>query len=343
MRILYGVSGVGLGHSSRAMLLAGHLEKEGHKVKILTFGDAYEVLKNKFDVVKVNGLGIEFENGGIKKRKTIMKNLKNISKDLLNMGKFSKLIKKFKPDLCISDMEAVVSVLSKLYRIPLVSFGNHHILTNFRIKIPLKYWKDSFFTKQIIRGVTGKSKIYIVSSFANLSPKKKNSFLVPPIVRNEVLRLKSIDGEKILVYISKGEESILNELRGIDEKFVVYGFNIKKREGNLEFKTKETFLNDLKNCKFIIGTSGFSLISEAIYLKKPYLAVPIKKHFEQMLNAILLHNSRFGDFSENLTKRKVLNFLKKLDYYKKNMQKYNADQKEIFRVIDEKIGEIKNS
>ncbi|MDP2946677.1 MAG: glycosyltransferase family protein [Nanoarchaeota archaeon] len=342
MKILYGVAGVGLGHSSRALLIADYLEKKGHRVKIITYGDAYNILKDKFDCIQVKGLEIIFENGEVRKTKTVFYNIKNFSKNLFLRREFSKIIRGFKPDLCISDMEAVVSILSKLYNIPMISLGNHHILTNFKVKIPVKYWKDSFITKQIIKRVVGKSGAYIVSSFANLSPKKRNTFLVPPIIRKEISKLKPVYKNKILVYISKGEETVLEELKKINEKFSVYGFNVKKRDGNLEFRTKETFEKDLCDCKFVIGTSGFCLISESIFLKKPYLAIPIKGHFEQMLNAILLRNSKFGDFSDELTKKKVLSFLKNLEHYKKNLENYNSDQKKIFRVIDERIKEIKN-
>ena len=33
--------------------------------------------------------------------------------------------------------------------------------------------------------------------------------------------------------------------------------------------------------------------------------------------------------------------MKKLSYYRKNLSEFNTDQKEIFKVIDKKINEIK--
>ena len=61
MKILYGVAGEGFGHSSRASVIGDYLQKKGHEIKIVTYGQAYEVLKDKFDIFKVRGLHLIFE------------------------------------------------------------------------------------------------------------------------------------------------------------------------------------------------------------------------------------------------------------------------------------------
>ena len=37
-RIVYGVSGEGSGHSSRAREMIPHLERAGHRVRVVTYG-----------------------------------------------------------------------------------------------------------------------------------------------------------------------------------------------------------------------------------------------------------------------------------------------------------------
>ncbi|MFA4960346.1 MAG: MJ1255/VC2487 family glycosyltransferase [Candidatus Pacearchaeota archaeon] len=340
MNILYGVSGVGFGHASRALLIANYLRKKGHKIKILTYGDGYEKLKNDFDCIKIDGLEIVFEGGKIKKIKTLKQNIKIISKNIMKRKNFSGLIKSFHPDLCISDMEAIVSILSKWYKIPLVSIDNQHAITNLKIKFPIRFFKDYVISKQVIKSIVKKADVFIISSFAKLPLKKKNTIIISPIVREEIIKLKPKYGNKILVYISRGDENFLSELKNIKEKFVVYGFNIKKKDGNLEFKTRENFEKDLGNCKFIIATSGFSLISEALYLKKPYLAIPIRGHFEQMFNALLLRKSGFGDFVEELSGKAVINFMGNLDFYRKNLKKYNINQKKLLEIVDKTVERV---
>jgi len=130
------------------------------------------------------------------------------------------------------------------------------------------------------------------------------------------------------------DKKVLNFLKKLDEKFVVYGFNQRRKKGNMEFKTRESFLKDLENCKCIIGTAGFSLMGEAIYLNKPYLALPLKGQFEQILNALFLKKAGFGDYSEDLKIEEVESFLKSLSRYKKKLKAYHPNQNKLFKVLD---------
>ncbi len=55
MRILYGLAGEGFGHSSRALVIVKYLEEQGHEVLLMTYGQAYKVLKNtsRFKVIGI--------------------------------------------------------------------------------------------------------------------------------------------------------------------------------------------------------------------------------------------------------------------------------------------------
>jgi uncharacterized protein (TIGR00661 family) len=44
----------------------------------------------------------------------------------------------------------------------------------------------------------------------------------------------------------------------------------------------------------VIANSGFSLICEALYLGKPYLAIPVRHQFEQVLNAYYVDKMGYG-------------------------------------------------
>ena len=76
MRILYGVCGDGFGHSSRAKVIGRYLQESGHEVKIMTYGRAFEVLKDTFDVFEISGMEMQFINGELKKRETLKYNIK---------------------------------------------------------------------------------------------------------------------------------------------------------------------------------------------------------------------------------------------------------------------------
>ena len=341
MKILYGVAGEGFGHSSRALVIADYLQKKGHEVKIMTYGQAYDVLKNKFDIFRVKGLSLIFEKSVLKKKETLAYNLEHFPENLRRWRKFHELMKEFKPDLCISDMEPIVPMLRNWYKLPLICVDNQHRLTNLEVNVPKKYYQDYLIAREVVNAFVRKADYFIVTSFAKVPIIKKNTFIVPPIIRAKVRKVKPRDGNKILVYLTKKNKSVLKTLSGISERFVVYGYNKKKKTGNLEFKTRESFLRDLANCRAIIGTSGFTLISEAIYLKKPYLALPLRGQFEQVLNALFLKKAGFGDYSEELMEKDIVYFLYKLDDYKRNLKKYHPDYNKLYKVFNKVLRKIK--
>ena len=336
MRILYGVAGEGFGHSSRALSIGDYLEKKGHKVVIMTYGQAYKVLKKRFKIFKVKGLHLKYKRSILHKRKTIAYNLENFPKNLRRWRKFHKLMKEFKPDLCISDMEPIVPILRNWYNLPLICIDNQHRMTNLDIKVPKKYYRDFVIAREVTDAFVRKADYFIITSFAGAKIKKKNTIVVPPIIRESVksARKKERYGEKILVYLNKKDRQVLGVLKKINEKFIVYGYNKKKRKGNIEFRKRETFLRDLKDCKAIIATAGFTLLSEATYLNKPYLALPLKGQFEQMLNALFLKKAGFGEYSEDLSEGEVRDFLKNLGKYKKKLRAYSPDYDKLFKILD---------
>jgi len=347
MRILYGVAGEGFGHSSRALVIGEYLKKRGHDVKIMTYGQAYKVLKGKFDVFKVKGLSLIFEKSILKKRKTFEYNLNHFPKNLRRWKKFHKLMKEFKPDLCISDMEPIVPILRNWYKLPLICIDNQHRITNLEINIPKGYKKDYLIAREVVNAFVKRADYFIVASFSKAKVKEKykeNTFVVPPIIREKVKRIKhrTKTKNKILVYLTKKDKRVIKILKNFkNETFMIYGYNKKKRVGNLVFKARESFLSDLRDCKAIIGTAGFSLMSEAIFLKKPYFAFPLKGQFEQMLNALFLKKAGFGDYSEDIEEfdERVRDFLKNLTKYEKKLKKYNPDYDKLFKVLDKILTE----
>jgi len=58
------------------------------------------------------------------------------------------------------------------------------------------------------------------------------------------------------------------------------GFGTEGQEGNILFKKPgmAAFLRALAGAKAVIANARFSLVSEALYLGKPYLAMPVKNH-----------------------------------------------------------------
>ena len=128
------------------------------------------------------------------------------------------------------------------------------------------------------------------------------------------------------------------------EKFIVYGFGINKKEDNILFKefSEKGFADDLANSKAVITNGGFSLMSEAVFLHKPVLSIPVKKHYEQINNAVYLQKEGYGAFYEQLTRKNLKSFLMNLPKYRKNLRRYKQmNNEEAFRKIDKTINSLK--
>jgi UDP-N-acetylglucosamine:LPS N-acetylglucosamine transferase len=68
-------------------------------------------------------------------------------------------------------------------------------------------------------------------------------------------------------------------------------------------------LAHLASAKAVMATAGFTLISEALHLGKPYLAMPMKGQFEQELNGLLLADLGYGMASRRVTDDVIGHFL----------------------------------
>lgn len=341
MRILYGVCGEGFGHSSRAKEIINYLKSKNHKVLVLTYGQAYQILKPITQTIKVHGIHLTFKKNKLSLPKTITSNITALAKNLKNFREVKSKINSFKPQLCISDMEPFVPIISHWRRIPLISIDNQHRLTHLNLKIPKKYKKDYLIAKLAVNACVSRANAFIILSFTKSKKEKSksnNSFIVSPILRKEIIKIKPKIKNHVLVYLTKPNPSLLKILKTIPKKFVIYSSDFAKKDKNLEFKkqnkTNSNFLKDLSECRAIIASAGFTLISESLYLKKPYFAIPLQGQFEQTLNALFLKNSGLGVYSENPTKNQIQEFLSSLDKYKSKLKSHKLKPNEAIQTLD---------
>jgi uncharacterized protein (TIGR00661 family) len=340
-RVIYSVCGEGLGHAMRSAVI---LEKLIKKYDILIFASdrAYQYLSQKFDNVhEIHGFNTVYENNAVNNRKTFVKAMKTLPRDLnSNLKLLYKIARDFKPQIIVSDFEFYASLLSNLLRIPLISIDNMHVITRCNIEYPDKYRAEKLKAEGVVRSFIVRPERYIIISY--FCPEIKNpekTIIYPPVLRKEIMGLKREYGDHILVYqTSKSNEKLLKTLKNCGEKFVIYGFDLDKKDGNLEFKpfNESEFFEDIQNSRAVITNGGFTLISEALYLKKPVLSIPVKGQFEQILNAIYLEKLGYGEFHEEINNDNLKKFLNNLSKYQENLEDYNGgnSQEVILELID---------
>ena len=342
-KIIYGVAGQGFGHSTRSKEIIRFLVSQGHQVLVFTYGQALFFLDKDFEVVEIPGLGLTYENNKLVYWKTVFKNTKVVFKQSRNWKKITKKFKDFNPDLVFTDFEPITALLAKQYKKHLISIDNQHQLTNSLIEVPDDCRKDFVMDKLIIKSMVWGADYYLATSFFQTKVIKKNTFIFTPILRQEILDLHTNKEKYILVYQTSSFNGLIEVLKKFSNyKFVLFGLNKEAVEDNIEYKnySSHEWLRYLANCQAIIGNAGLSLISEALHLKKPYLAIPIKKQTEQIINAQYLQRKGYGLFTYKLTPDDFNEFIGNLPKYEKNLEEYNRqDNSAIF----EKIKEIINN
>ncbi|HWR15024.1 MAG TPA: MJ1255/VC2487 family glycosyltransferase [Terriglobales bacterium] len=344
--ILYGVNGEGSGHSTRAKEVLRHLSRQGHSLHVASFDRGLKNLSDEFEVTEIHGLRLAYVNNRVRYGKTAAKNLLSAPKAAKSHRGLMQSAETWKIDLVITDFEPMTCHVAHRRKLPLIAIDNQHAITNCDVSYPKEYRKDAAATRVVTRLMTPRANANLVISFFPAEVKKKNTFVFPPLLRQEVLSARPTTGDFVLVYVTSPSPHLAEILARVHCNFVAYGFGREGAQGNVLYKkaSLDGFLADLTNCKAVIANAGFSLISEALYLGKPYFAIPVAHQFEQIFNAYYLDKLGYGAYWKELSKEKIESFLFNLDWYREKLAEYpRSDNSALLAKLDGLISAFSNS
>jgi len=341
-KILYGICGEGLGHASRCRILISHLKKN-HDIRIVAGGKAYKFLSKEFEnVEKIESPRLIYGGGDVRLFHSIIVMLyKSISKTPLSFIKVRKIIKNFNPDICITDAEPISHLAARFSKIKRMSIDNPQALIYRKYEVTLKEFVSWFVLIIALKLAMFGANKYIIYDFFDKKVNDPRVLFLKPLIQEGILKQKPNMGNHIFVYqTSASTEFIFDIFKKIDERFIIYGFNKELVEENLVFRqfNEKDFYNDISNAKAVITNGGFSVLSEALYLKKPIFSMPIKNQFEQIFNAKIIEKLGAGVFHIELTEDNLKDFIKNLNYYMENLKSYDpGNQKKKLETIGEEI------
>jgi uncharacterized protein (TIGR00661 family) len=237
------------------------------------------------------------------------------------------VIKDFDPHLILSDYEYITARAAQLMGRPCISLDNQHLLTNCLYDPPpgerLNRYLTCFFIRRLV------ASRYLITSFLPLPPADRTRTEVfPPLIKPKVMDLQPTTGDYAIVYLRGYNYGMsMKLLSRMGRKFVIYGQGERPDEGMLHFKktSEDDFLADLAGCRYVIANGGHSLITEALYLGKPILCLPVQFFYEQFFNAYFLEKYGFGQFSLDIDGREnfIHSFEERLGEYRRRIQEYN--------------------
>ncbi len=322
--ILYGVNGEGSGHSTRAQEVITHLAAKGHTVHVASFDRGLRNLRENFEVTEIAGLRLEYVNNQVRYGRTLTRNLLSVRQRAKSVALLSGLVDRWKIQLVITDFEPLTCHVGHHQSLPVISIDNQHCITNTDVSYPRKYRRDAAVTKLVTRVMTPRADAYLVTSFFEARVNRPRTFLFPPILREQVIAAAPAAGDRVLVYVTSPVPALGRLLGSVRGSFVAYGFGREGEMGNVLYRkpSMDKFLEDLVGAKAVIANAGFSLLTEALHLGKPYLAIPIEHQFEQIFNAYWLDKMGYGTYWDELNKERIESFLYNLPGYRERLKKY---------------------
>jgi uncharacterized protein (TIGR00661 family) len=279
MKIFYAVQATGNGHISRAMELLPYLERYG-KVDLFLSGANNSLQLDSAVKYRSRGLSLFYtDKGGLDYWKIarefsplrIMKEVRDLPVE--------------KYDLVLNDFESITSLACAYKKVPSVNFG--HQASFVSPKTPRPEQKN-VMGEWILRNYAR------ATQYIGLHFKQYDDFILPPVIKKEILQAEPQDKGHITVYLSSYSDATVKQYLEhlTDFRFQVFSKEVKQpiQQGNVLFipVSKNAFNKSLINCQAIITGAGFETPAEALYLGKKLLVIPIRGQYEQDCNGAAL-------------------------------------------------------
>ncbi|HXB91686.1 MAG TPA: glycosyltransferase family protein, partial [Puia sp.] len=188
-------------------------------------------------------------------------------------------------DLVINDFESITSLACAYKKVPSVNFGHQASFVSPKSPRPeQKEWMGEWILRNYARA----------TQYVGLHFRQYDDFILPPVIKKEILQAEPVDKGHITVYLSSYSDAVVRQyLQPLkDFRFQVFSKEVKQplQDGNILFIPvgKNAFNKSLVTCKAIITGAGFETPAEALYLGKKLLVIPIRGQYEQLCNGAAL-------------------------------------------------------
>jgi uncharacterized protein (TIGR00661 family) len=303
--IVYALSGEGRGHATRARTVVEALRAR-HEVTLFSSGLAHEMLDARYQqtdvrVVRIPGLRYGYSGPA---RIDLMRTLWLAGQFRWRLSEYVRaalpLLEAARPDLVVADFEPIVPRAAKLLGVPFVSLDHQHYLVVGDLStLPLRLRYEARTIAPFVSALYDWQELTIVSSFYRMPVlhRHRDALWTGTLIRPELTAVTPHQGRHILTYLRRSAPAAtLNALAATGVPTRVYGLGAQPGRGALTFHEidEQRFLEDLATCRAVVSTAGNQLVGEAMYLRKPCLAQPENRNFEQSVNGHFLDESGAG-------------------------------------------------
>jgi uncharacterized protein (TIGR00661 family) len=340
--IYFSMSGEGRGHATRVRSMVEELRGR-HRVVLFCPGDAFKLLEpvyrgSEVRVIPMPGLRFFYKpNKKLDFVETGRQALQFLMRMPGRVKRLARMVRKHKPDVVVTDFEPLLPRAARRCGIPFLSVNHQHFLivndlSALEWRLRLASWLMSWVVWAYYSGQaeTVISQFY----FPPVRPEYRGRVTMAGVLmRPDILEATPTEGPHLLVYLRKfASDELIGTLKQCGHPVLIYGLGEKPTDGNLRYCPIDDrqFLADLSSCKALVTTAGNQLVGEALFLRKPVLAMPEANNHEQYINAHYLKESGGGEWCEldGLTPEILSRFLSRVPEYRKriNPEKMNGNK-----------------
>ncbi|NNM95730.1 MAG: glycosyltransferase [Bacteroidia bacterium] len=306
-KCLFLVQGEGRGHMTQSISMKQVLESVGMEVCEVIIGKSdhreipsfyAEKMKVRISTVHSPNMALDKKNKKVKPFATSLKSAIWLPQYFKSLRVIHQKVKEHKPDIIVNFFEPLCGFYSMFYKssVPIVSVAHHYMFLHSDYKMPKGYAVSSASLKFYTWLTSFGSKKRLALSFYPFEDDLRRSiYIVPPLLRKEVLNYPTSNDNYLLVYLLNSgycEEIIAWHRKNPDTE--IHCFTDKKDmpeseqfDANLTFHrlNDQKFLSLMANSKGVVTTSGFETVNEAMFMGKPVFLIPVEGHYEQFCNS----------------------------------------------------------
>lgn len=299
-KIFYAVQATGNGHVSRAQQLYPYLQQFGEVDFFISGNNANLDFKLPIKY-RSKGCSLHYSKCGGLNYFDVIKNIKPFM-----MYKDAKSLPLEKYDVIINDFDFVTSLACKLKKLPSVQLGHQ---ASFQSDATPRPYKKSMMGEMILKHYAH------ATNHIGFHFQKYDSFILPPVIKEEFINAQPIGLNHVSVYLPSFQKHCLleafNKLPHIQFHWFLDSIESIRTEKNITYYpiSQALFNKSLLSCHGLITGGGFETPSEALYLEKKLISIPIKNHYEQQCNAAAIEKMGVkvlqdigDDFSEVIDK-----------------------------------------
>lgn len=278
MKILYAIQGTGNGHISRAREIVPLLQQHGD-VELLISGTQADVKLSEPVKYQLHGFSFIFgKKGGVDHYQTWKS---------MNLPRFVSDMRKLPLqdyNLILNDFEPVTAWSCKLKGVESVGLSHQASFQSRKVPKP-----KSIDWAQLVMKYYAPSTHYVGFHF-----KEYDDFIHTPVIRSEIRNLITSNLGHYTVYLPAiDDQYLLPVLKQVPQvQWQVFSKHTKTTftDANVTVTpvNNEGFNKSMASCEGLLTGGGFEGPSEALFLGKKLLVVPMKFQYEQQCNAYAL-------------------------------------------------------